>query len=138
MSQHDSNGWKEFTEQVNILERRSLDVRKIRELSNQSLYDLAAKNVAVLHNEFPNEYSRISSQRSEIHLEECGVCMDNPSIYSLCKENHKSCEKCLQNLYARDFTCPFCRGDLLCPIPYGPTRIFHKSSDNHTTRLIPN
>lgn len=124
-----NTGWENFKEETKILERRSFLVRKVRELSNKELYDLAATNVALLNPPFKNEYKLISSNRSKINkadIIECPVCLSEPATEYICKNGHVCCKSCIPDLYQHFNSCSICRSDLLPCIPYGATnKVFY-------------
>jgi len=116
----EQSGWHEFTQEVIILERRSLYVRQIRELSSKDLYLRAATNVAILYpTPFPNEYKLIKKARENLlvsNLVECSICLDSYSTELLCPNAHMCCKQCLLTLYQTSKLCPLCRDPLLSRI----------------------
>lgn len=117
-----NSGWDEFIEAVKILQRRSLNVRKVRELSDKDLYILAATNVALTCPTFEGEYRLIKEARKNLVREECAVCQDQAATEHVCRNAHLICKQCISNLYAHG-KCHMCRGDLLQTLPFGPTSI---------------
>ena len=115
------SGWDEFVQEVKILEKRSLHVRKIRELSNKDLYYRAAEIVALLNPPFPNEYKLIKEARNNLtpsENNECCICLDNIPTQLLCSNAHLCCKQCVSQIYetSKNNNCPVCRNDLLPPI----------------------